>query len=192
MRHSAASRLSPPQLQLREALPPPLSPRPPLPLPPPVQSPRPSRAPPSAPAAFTAATSSAPASAATIQASVSHFLPISGHAVVTTLRGLQACRMAEADPNRVSEPAAQGVDEEVVAILSSDSGDESDSSSSSSSSSCSSSSSGRSPFYRSISVPGPSRSVRRTRQVEVSWIGCLVQLEIVCRLSEIFKTNVTR
>lgn len=66
--------------------------------------------------------------------------------------------MAEADPNRVSEPAAQGVDEEMVAISSSDSGDESDSSSSS----CSSSS-GRSPFYRSVSVPGPSRSVRRTQ-----------------------------
>lgn len=68
--------------------------------------------------------------------------------------------MAEADPNRVSEPAAQGVDGEMVAISSSDSGDESDSSSYSSSSS-SSGSSGRSPFYRRISVPGPSRSVRR-------------------------------
>lgn len=54
--------------------------------------------------------------------------------------------MAEADPNRVSEPAAQGVDEEMIAISSSDSGDESDSSSSSSS--CSSSSSDCSPFYR--------------------------------------------
>ena len=41
--------------------------------------------------------------------------------------------MAEADPNRVSEPAAQGVDGEMVAISSSDSGDESDSSSYSSS-----------------------------------------------------------
>ena len=30
------------------------------------------------------------------------------------------------------------------------------------------------------------------RRVEVSWITCLGQLEIVCRRSEIFKMNVTR
>lgn len=30
------------------------------------------------------------------------------------------------------------------------------------------------------------------RRVEVSWISCLGQLEIVCRRSEIFKMNVTR
>jgi len=30
------------------------------------------------------------------------------------------------------------------------------------------------------------------RWVKVSWIGCLKQLEIVCRRLEIFKMNVTR
>ncbi|XP_059942926.1 nucleosome assembly protein 1-like 3 [Mesoplodon densirostris] len=78
--------------------------------------------------------------------------------------------MAEADPNRVLEPAAQGVDEEMVASSPSDSGEESDSSSSSSSTSCSSSSSSSgssssssscSRFYRKRRVPGPSRSARR-------------------------------
>ncbi|XP_066106232.1 nucleosome assembly protein 1-like 3 [Saccopteryx bilineata] len=49
--------------------------------------------------------------------------------------------MAEADLNLVSEPAAEGVSEEVMASSSSDSGEESDSSSSSSSTGCSSSSS---------------------------------------------------
>lgn len=83
--------------------------------------------------------------------------------------------MAEADLNMVSEPAAHGVAEEMMASSSSDSGEESDSSrSSSSTSSSSNSSSGshssssgssssrsRSHVYRKKRVPGPSRRVRR-------------------------------
>ncbi|XP_036912997.1 nucleosome assembly protein 1-like 3 [Sturnira hondurensis] len=65
--------------------------------------------------------------------------------------------MAEADPNVVSEPAAQGVAEEVTASSSSDCGEESDSSSSSSSTGCSSSRR----FYRKKRVPEPSRRARR-------------------------------
>lgn len=65
--------------------------------------------------------------------------------------------MAEADPNVVSEPAAQGVAEEVMARSPRDCGEESDSSSSSSSTGCSSSRR----FYRKKRVPEPSRRARR-------------------------------
>ncbi|XP_037368897.1 nucleosome assembly protein 1-like 3 [Talpa occidentalis] len=68
--------------------------------------------------------------------------------------------MAEADINMVSEPAAPGVAEEVMASSSSDSGEESDSSSSSSSSSSSCSSS-RSRLYRKKRAPEPSGRARR-------------------------------
>ncbi|KAM8753077.1 nucleosome assembly protein 1-like 3 [Rhynchonycteris naso] len=72
--------------------------------------------------------------------------------------------MAEADLNLVSEPAAEGVSEEMMASSSSDSGEDSDSSSSSSSVGCSSSSTGcassRSHLYRK-KVPEPSRRARR-------------------------------
>ncbi|XP_019496633.1 PREDICTED: nucleosome assembly protein 1-like 3 [Hipposideros armiger] len=69
--------------------------------------------------------------------------------------------MAEADLNRVSEPAARGVAEEVMAGSSSDSGEESDSRSSGSTSGSSSSSRSRSCLYRKKRVPGPSRRARR-------------------------------
>ncbi|XP_014707547.1 nucleosome assembly protein 1-like 3 [Equus asinus] len=67
--------------------------------------------------------------------------------------------MAEADLKVVSEPAAQGFAEEMMANSSSDTGEESDSSSSSRSTSGSSSSRGR--LYRKKRVSGPSRRVRR-------------------------------
>lgn len=69
--------------------------------------------------------------------------------------------MAETDLNMVSEPAAQGVAEEMMASSSSDSGEEFDSSSASSSSSCSSSCSRRSRLYRKKRIPEPSRRARR-------------------------------
>ncbi|KAM7338757.1 hypothetical protein ACRRTK_002241 [Alexandromys fortis] len=85
--------------------------------------------------------------------------------------------MAEADPKMITEPAAHGVAEEVMASSASDSGEESDSNSSSSTSSCSSSnssssssssgssssssSSSGSQVYRKKRVPEPSRRAQR-------------------------------
>lgn len=63
--------------------------------------------------------------------------------------------MAQTNLNMISEPAAQGVADEMMASSSSDSGEESDSSTS-----CSSSGS-RSRSYRKTRVPGPSRRARR-------------------------------
>ncbi|CAO2623166.1 Nucleosome assembly protein 1-like 3 [Lemmus lemmus] len=66
--------------------------------------------------------------------------------------------MAEADPKMITEPAAPGVAEEVMASSASDSGEESDSNSSSSTSSCSSNSSSNSSSSSSGSSSGSSSS----------------------------------
>lgn len=94
--------------------------------------------------------------------------------------------MAEADLNKVSEPAAQGGAEERVARSSSDSEAESDSSSSSSSTGSSSSaststststsdSSSHSRFYRRKRVPEPSRRARRAPSGSNNFVDRLPQ-----------------
>lgn len=113
-----------------------------------------------------------------------------------TLRGLQACKMAEANACMVSAPAAHGDAEVVMASLSSDSGRRLwqqiySGSNSSSSRSCSSScNSSLSLLYSNKRKSEVSR--RYYLQVEILWITSHGQLEIVCRHSEIFKWNMTK